>query len=248
MGQSRYQHADRQHVLCNGHLEPGAMVSIEQYMSGCHGRLQHTKGKELKSKQYTGGTLFVDHASGYIFVHNQILLRTGEILQGKRAFEAFAEQHVVTIKNYHADNAPFNSQEFKDDLRLKGQDISFSGVGAHHQNGVAENAIWTVTGWARAMLLHSIFYWLEQADPTLWPFALNNSMMLWNSMPQRESLVAPIEILAVLSLIATSTYSKLVFGEHPHMCLTQPCRTARRCQNGTHGQDVADSLACRQNI
>ena len=138
--------------------------------------------------------MFVDHASGYIFVHNQISLRTGETLQGKQAFEAFARQHGVTVKSYHADNAPFNSEGFQNDLRLKNQAIKFSGVGAHHQNGVAENAIKTVTGWARAMLLHSIIHWPEQADPTLWPFALDYSVQLWNRMSQRELLVAPIEL------------------------------------------------------
>jgi hypothetical protein len=34
------------------------------------------------------------------------------------------------------------------DLVTKGQTLSLSGVGAHHQNGVAERAIQTVTQWA----------------------------------------------------------------------------------------------------
>jgi hypothetical protein len=47
-------------------LEPGQTVLIDQYMSATHGRLSHTKGKEAKSKKYTGGTLFVDHVTQYI--------------------------------------------------------------------------------------------------------------------------------------------------------------------------------------
>jgi hypothetical protein len=45
------------------HLEPGQMVSIDQYISAVPGRLPHTKGKEAKKDKYNGGTIFGDHAS-----------------------------------------------------------------------------------------------------------------------------------------------------------------------------------------
>ena len=56
----------------------------------------------------------------------------------KRAFELEASRAGMRIKSYRADNHPFASKEFKQDLELMGQTISYSGVGAHHQNGVAE--------------------------------------------------------------------------------------------------------------
>jgi hypothetical protein len=77
-------------------------------------------------------------------------------LKGKHNFECFAKQSNVKIKHYHADNAPFGTNEFKADIANQDQELTFSGVGAHHQNGVAERSIRTVTQWARAMLLHSI--------------------------------------------------------------------------------------------
>ena len=50
------------------HLSPGDCVSLDQYESSIRGRLPpQTKGKECTDEQYTGGTLFVDHASGMIF-------------------------------------------------------------------------------------------------------------------------------------------------------------------------------------
>jgi hypothetical protein len=49
--------------LSQGDLTPGQRVSMDQYMSALHGRLPHTKGKEPKSKKYTGGTIFHDHAT-----------------------------------------------------------------------------------------------------------------------------------------------------------------------------------------
>jgi len=65
-------------------------------------------------------------------------LRVGETLQSKHAFEQFAAKHGVKVHAFHADNAPFGAKEFTDDLDLKGQDITYSGTGAHHQNGIAE--------------------------------------------------------------------------------------------------------------
>jgi hypothetical protein len=54
------------------HLRPGQMVSLDQYMGSTPGRLPHTKGKELQKDKYTGGTIFVDHASGFVFIRNQV--------------------------------------------------------------------------------------------------------------------------------------------------------------------------------
>jgi hypothetical protein len=131
---------EKESLLKRGNLEPGQMVSIDQYISALPGRLPHTKGKESKKNIYRGGTLFVDHASGYIFLKNQVSLRVGETLRAKQAFE-FAAQHGVRVCSYHADNVPFSAQEFIDHLEQQDQTIIYSGTGAHHQNGIAERAI-----------------------------------------------------------------------------------------------------------
>eukprot|EP00957_Ditylum_brightwellii_P204610 15340125-Ditylum_brightwellii.AAC.2 len=53
-----------------------------------------------------------------------------------------------------------------------GQELSFCGVGAHHQNGIVENKINILTLIARTLLLHSKHYWPEYITVMLWPFAL----------------------------------------------------------------------------
>jgi hypothetical protein len=133
-------------------------------------------------------------SSGWQSYKNQVSLRIGETLKGKHNFECFAKQFNVNINHYHADNAPFGANEFKADIANQDQALTFSGVGAHHQNGVEERSIRTVTQWARAMLLHSILHWPEVADLKLWPFALDHAIFLWNSMPQRDTQLAPIEV------------------------------------------------------
>jgi hypothetical protein len=194
--------------LTRDRLEPGQTVSIDQYMSATHGRLAHTKGKEAESKKYTGGTLFIDHATQHIHCRHQVSLRVGETLKAKNDFERFAKESCRTIKNYHADNAPFHAAEFVQDCTNKGQTIDYSGVGAHHQNGVAERSIRTVTTWARAMMLHSIIHWPAEARPDLWPMALDQAIYLWNNMPQRGTRMAPTELFTATKFLqppATST-------------------------------------------
>jgi hypothetical protein len=62
-------------------------------------------------------------------------------LKGKHNFECFAKQFNVKIKHYHADNAHFVENELKADIANQDQELTFSGVGTHHQNGVAEHSI-----------------------------------------------------------------------------------------------------------
>ena len=113
----------------------------------------------------------------------------------------------VKIKKYRADNHPFSSAEFKADIELLDQELDFSGVGAHFQNGVAERAIQTVTYWSRAMLLHQMRRWPEAWDEALWPFALEQAVYLWNNLPRSRSGLTPLELF-------TGTCSQMpVFGD-----------------------------------
>jgi hypothetical protein len=179
-----HRHEKHEMILRQGHLQPGIMVSIDQYISAIPGRLEHTRGKETKKEKYVGGTIFCDS------------LRAGDTIQAKRLLESMSASCGVRIKGYHADNVPFDSNEFKQELPSKNQTITLPGTGAHHQNGVAERAIRTVTSWARTMLQHMILHWPEMAELTLWPFALAHATYVWNILLSRETLIAPIEMFS----------------------------------------------------
>jgi hypothetical protein len=114
----------------------------------------------------------------------------------KKDFERDAMTSGVRIQGYHADDVPFNSEAWRLDVESTGQELSLSGTGAHHQNGVAERAIRTVVSWARAMLLHAVLHWPEQADLTLWPFALEYAIFIWNKLPKQKSRMSPEEIFS----------------------------------------------------
>ena len=66
---------------------------------------------------------------------------------------------IVAIKAYRGDKGVYCSNEFRADVKQFGQDLDLCGVGAHHQNGVAERAIRTISTAARAMMLHAMIHW-----------------------------------------------------------------------------------------
>ena len=53
-------------------LYPGDCVSVDQYVCKRSGRIRYGYGKNKSN--YNGGTIFVDHASGYMSVHHQFSL------------------------------------------------------------------------------------------------------------------------------------------------------------------------------
>lgn len=193
---STHAKPEREMAIRRGNLAPGDCVSIDQYVCKTPGRLATTLGKEKQDLRYTGGTIFVDHATSFVYIQNQVSLRTGETLHSKWKMETFLDTLGYRVKEYRADNQPFGAKEFMDDLELQGQQITFSGVGAHFQNGVAERALQTITNWARTMMMHQLVHWPDQFDPSLWPFALEHAAHLWNNMPKQGQSFSPLEILS----------------------------------------------------
>ena len=123
-------------------LDPGQRASIDQYQSSTPGRRLGSRGKE--KKKYCGGTLFYDHGTTYIFICHQVSLNAGETVMSKEGFEQVMAEVGRKVQSYHTDNAPFQSKTFRDSLNLENQSITFSGIGAHHQNGVVEREIKTI--------------------------------------------------------------------------------------------------------
>jgi hypothetical protein len=168
-------------VMKREHLLPGSCVLVDHYMSSIMGRLPHTFGREQIG--YSCGTLFVDHASGKIINFCQYLTNADETITNKHWLESHARQDGVTIKGYLADNGVFASKAFKDDCDCLHQLYTFSSVGAHHQNGVAERNIKTVAQWAWANMLHFAHHWPAKANIRFWPQAIKYAVWVFNRMP-----------------------------------------------------------------
>ena len=174
-------------LLKTNHLVPGACISCDRYVSPVRGRGLSGYGRNTVTHGYTGGALYVDHASGKIFHHPQTDLSATSTIHGKQLVEAAAREIGRTVKAYHSDNGVFSSQEFKAHCTSLGQCITFSGVGAHHQNGVAERSIQTVSKLARVNLIHLMLHWPRQCKLNLWALVMNYAVWVYNCVP-RESL------------------------------------------------------------
>jgi hypothetical protein len=85
-----------------------------------------------------------------------------ETVKAKESFERYAKSYGVNIKHYHADNGRFKDKAFMKSIEDSGQTISFSGVGAHHQNGIAEKRIGDLQRRATTLLLHAQRRWTNE--------------------------------------------------------------------------------------
>ena len=177
---------DSRNSLKGNDLLPGQCISMGQYVVAHQGRT--LTNSSVDKQKFNGGTVFTDHASGLIFNHHQVPLRTGETLVGKRLLEREAVQHGISIKGFLTDNGVFTSKESTEDLERKQQTIKFSGVGAHHQNGVAERTVKTISYLARTNLIHSALRWPSTHDLELWPFAMDYCIYVYNNTPDPDGL------------------------------------------------------------
>ena len=187
------------------------MVSVDQLESPVPGFVPIARGQPTTSR-YRGASVFADHASGFTYVHLHQALTTEETLEAKHAFERIAHQHAIRIMHYHCDNGRFADHAFLDDVRKAGQTITFCGVGAHHQNGVAERRIRDITESARTMLLHAAHRWPKTITSNLWPQALKHATNIRNALPRKGKTQSPI------SLFSNTTIEPNIKHFHPFGC------------------------------
>ena len=163
------------------------------------GRLLNGFGKESSREKFHGGTIFQDAATGFIWVECQVSLGAGETLMSKMHFEEWLwEVAAAEISHLYSDNGIFTSDMFRADCKQKHQSQSFSGVGAKHQNAMAERAIQTVTYMARTFMVHVSLHWSEQGvdDLALWGFAVKHAAWLHNRIPSQTTGLTPLELLS----------------------------------------------------
>ena len=126
--------------------------------------------------------------------YNQSSLRAGDTLQSKHSFENLGRQYGIQIKEFYGDNGIFKSKDWIDDCDTKEQTNIYCGVGTHHQNGIAERSIGTITRWSRCMILHADLHWPQQSNVKLWPLAMDYAVWLWNMIPHWKSDYSPLEL------------------------------------------------------
>jgi Reverse transcriptase (RNA-dependent DNA polymerase)/GAG-pre-integrase domain len=186
---------DKDGALKRDDLFPGQRIAVDHFVCSTRGRLFTSRGKTSESEMFSGGCMFVDHASGYLHVEFQTNLNTHETINAKDNFELMCRDNGVIPQAYVSDNgSAFTSAAFTAKLRQFAQIIRFAGAGAHHHNGTAERAIQTIMSMARTMMLHASIHWPEMSDPSLWPMAVAHAVFLYNHVPNLDSGVSPCDL------------------------------------------------------
>ena len=80
------------------------------------------------------------------------------------------------------------------------QTITFCGVGAHRQNGVAERHIQDITKNTHTSLLHAAHRWPKAIAANLWPQAIKHVVNVHNSLPRPGKTESPLSKFAGTSI------------------------------------------------
>jgi hypothetical protein len=135
----------------------------------------------------------VDHGSGYIQVRNQVGFAAAETIRAKKSYEQFALSHGVIVQNYLTDSGALKANKFVKLINETQQRLLFCGTNAHHQNGVVERAIQTVSNLARAMILHASVHWKDGVDASLWPMNVTYAIHVYKNTPG-DNAIFPADI------------------------------------------------------
>jgi hypothetical protein len=170
----------------------GQCVSVDQMILTQVGFIVQLKGT-LTKKHYTVASVFINHFSRLKYIHLMTKLTSEETMEAKQAFEHFAEQHGVCILHYHCDNGRFVDNAFKNSCSAKGQQLTFCGVNAHFQNGIAKKAIRDLQESVQKQLLHARQCWSAAIHLALWPYAFRSVVHLHNTLPILEDGTSRLE-------------------------------------------------------
>jgi hypothetical protein len=144
---------------------PGEVVSVDQLESSIPGFIGQMTGK-LTNQCIEASTVYVVYASDLSYVYHQTSMTSEETLKSKLAFEKFAASHGVNIKHY--------------------------GVGAHHQNGIAEKRIEDLQRRATTLLLHAQRRWPDAINSHLWTYAIRAANDSRNYAPTNKNNTCPM--------------------------------------------------------
>jgi hypothetical protein len=103
----------------------------------------------------------------------------------------------VKIQHYHCcNNGHFSDNPFKQACHDARQQLTFSGVNAHFQNGTAKRSIHDLSESGRKQLLHARAPWPAAVHFTLWPYALRNVALLHNNLPVLEDGISRLKLFS----------------------------------------------------
>jgi hypothetical protein len=122
------------------------------------------------------------------------------------SLEQYAAEHRVKNLHYHCNNRRFQDNAFRQACHNARQQLTFCGVNAHFQNGIAEQAIQDLLESAHKQLLHTRPCWPEAVHFALWPYALCNAMHLYKNLPVLEDGPSRLELFSSIQVASNLKY------------------------------------------
>ncbi len=179
--------------------KPGECVLVDQMTSTEVGIYAQLKGK-LTKKCYKCATIIVDYYNCLRFAHLQLDDMSNKTPAAKLALEQYAAEHRVKILHYHCGNRGFHDNAFQQTCHDTRQHLTFCGVNAHFQNGIAKHAIQDLSESTWKQLLHARACWPEAVHFALWPYALRNVAYLHSNLPVLEDGTSMLELFSSIQV------------------------------------------------
>ena len=178
---------------------PGECISVDHVESSTPGFIAQLKGNTNKHICRTE-TIFLDQCSDMTYVHLQIELSSEEIVEAKKAFDAYTRAYKVKIKHYHTDNGRFTDNAFLQVVTEESQTMTYCGVNAYFQNGKAENRKRYLQDQTRKQLQHAKSRWPSAVKLALWPYAPRQATHLRNCLQDKEDASSLLERFSRISI------------------------------------------------
>ena len=105
-----------------------------------------------------------------------------ETLLSKEVYERLTLTHGARVYTYWVDNRRFAETLFKEAIQKCRQQMSYCGVGSHHQNAIVERRIKELTLGSCTFLLHTTRLWPKAVSNMPWPFYFKASCQRYNRL------------------------------------------------------------------
>ena len=174
--------------------KPGECVSVNQMMSTEVGFYAQMKGNSPRSVTCASLSSLTT-TSAYALSTFKLMTHPSKPLLPNVSL-TFAAKYSIKIQHYHCDNGQFFNNAFKQACQNTCQQLTFCGVNAHFQNGIAKQFICDLLESECKQLLHACACWLQTVHFAQLPYALHNAALLHNSLPVLEDSTWRLELFS----------------------------------------------------
>ena len=171
--------AQASNVHISSITSPSQCISINQIISQEPGFVAQLKGW-LTTSRYRVVMVFMDRFSCLRCINLQKCYIIQDTQSQKRPSKHTVASIAIQIFHYHCDNGQFAAKTFLLDVSAKNQSISFCGVNAYFQNGIAEMAVCILHDHLRKLFLHAHARWPQAIHTLLWPYAWRTACHMSN--------------------------------------------------------------------